>query len=76
MHMHELMLPMSGATHPLQLMSSSTTATSLMQAYVQFRAPESATLAKDAIHGRMFAGAVVQVSYLSDLAFDRITDAG
>lgn len=47
-----------------------------VQAYVQFNAAESATLAKDAIHGRMFAGAVVQISYLSDVAFDRITNAG
>ncbi|MEW5299803.1 MAG: hypothetical protein WDW36_002780 [Sanguina aurantia] len=46
------------------------------RAYVQFKAPESATLAKDAIHGRMFAGAVVQISYLSDLAFERITNEG
>lgn len=40
-----------------------------MQAYVQFVDISGATAAKEAIHGRMFAGNPVQATYLTAQAY-------
>jgi len=42
------------------------------KAFVQFADPTSASKAKDAIHGRMFAGSAVQVAFITPDAFARV----
>ena len=42
------------------------------QAFVAFADVESASKAKEAIHGRLFAGIVVQVTYLTAEMYEQV----
>ena len=41
----------------------------LLQAFAQFANPTGAQAAKDAIHGRLFAGSTVEVGYITTQQF-------
>ena len=41
------------------------TAETFLQAFAQFANPAGAQAAKDAIHGRLFAGSTVEVGYIT-----------
>lgn len=45
-----------------------------MQAFVQFGDVPSAQRAKDAIHGRMFAGSIVQAYHITLATFQMVPD--
>lgn len=44
----------------------------LLQAFAQFANPLSAQAAKDAIHGRLFAGSTVEVNYITAQQFGAV----
>ena len=48
----------------------------LLQAYVQFRDAGGAAAAKEKIHGRMFAGSMVQANFLTSAGYGAVTNAG
>jgi hypothetical protein len=65
----------TGSLTTLRAVSSSAAAAHLscvLQAFVQFADVPSAQKAKDAIHGRMFAGNIVQAFHISLHSFQSI----
>jgi len=46
------------------------------KAYVQFRDAGGAAAAKEKIHGRMFAGSMVQANFLTSAGYGAVTNAG